>query len=1478
MSQFRAGIDVSKGTYNIIRGNSSGLWIGTNTSTVNINSSKLNISSLNVSIVTNYDGIEFSNNPTITVNSLDAAERSRHIPTTEWVNNYFDSRMAALNLQLNKDIVPYGVNLLELKRIPFQTLPSSITPTLPDKTTRVSILILGPGGRAGANVSSLSDTNVSIGIGGAGGSGGAVYYPSIHCNFSKPFNINFSYSTDENSNPVPLSTILSYSTELLSSMNVSLRSKVISIAYGGSNGEDTTYDLPGAQGHPGSSIIYYTYGQSAGQPGSSNISGNGALYTGLKNVSKTLINYGGNNILSYEVDQTILDNVGGSQRIVYDTNTVNISTINPGKGAVYMWCWNDSATLQLNSSKTFNVSNGLGTQYNRLNAESEVISYRDTLTGPEKVFSITNVSNNCSIMYIDNIASKPLDFYTNAGYMFNASIANMSIFPSNINPINLRIGEHATTINSSENTIQLGNENVVTRVHQLNALDTSKKLMIGNLQSTGGISVGTDVSMPNTVLLSAASTNLSKMVIKSHKLDINVSNVSINSGGFETLTSDLSGNIAIGTSGKVIKANTIIYTESNIVMGLNSVITIGGISIGNDGGTVTQNNNNIVCTNLTVKGGVGRSVALLDNSNLSVFLVNEYGDVRANSLNIKEDSASISSDGTILGTSLNVSNAGIVAASISSAGAITGTSINVSNAIFTTAGTINASISSAGAITGTSIQVSNAGVNTASITSLGAISGTSATIFGPINVSNLGVNTASISSTGDIIGKSAVFTSGGSINASISSAGDITGTSINVSNAGATTASITSAGVISGTSIIFSTAGTINASINSAGAISGTSINVSNAGTTTASITSEGDITGKSAVFTSGGSINASISSAGAITGTSINVSNAGATTASISSSGVISGTSIIFSTAGTINASISSAGAITGTSINVSNAGATTAFISSAGAIRGTSATILGSINVSNGGSINVSNAGATTASITSAGAITGTSATINGELIINDSLGNETLSLGSDGVITGRNNVFIYGSINVSTGGVYVGEDFSASSATISGPITAGTQTIRNGDITSWGNIRANGNITATANLYVPMIEPLSSTTNIQVGNTQTRGSIVIGNNTNGGISIGTDSVQENTILLNANNASLNKMQLNATNMSINTNSAVFKVLNSLGLTVNSNNILTLDTSGNTTLGHHSNVTMLNSSLCLFNTSVLSLNSNGLNTIFSDNYGNVTVGNSAGTTNIMSLKQINFNTPMVTFNTPITNSTPKGLSITSSGIVSYANYQAPGVVIYCGETSSLSTTEFIQDPFCICSPSGGTNVSSNVSGALSLGMGVDTNGRFGYINCAEFGFNRDIYLASRGNASVYIGNPLSQIGDLKSNLYVNGLTTITGNTVCLGTVSAASDINLKKDIFTVENAIDKVKRLRGVNFTYKINDEKSMGVIAQEIQEIIPEVVKDNGGTLTVNYGALAGVFIEAIKEISLNHEHAINELKEQIKCLTLNILTRA
>ena len=1480
MSQFRAGIDISKDTYNIIKGNTSGIFIGSNTSTVNINSSKLNISSSNISIVSNYDGVEFSNNPIITISSIDPAEKSRHIPTTEWVNNYFDSKFKALNLQLNANVVPYGVNLLELKRIPFQTLPSSITPVLPDKTTRVSLLVLGPGGSAGLNVSSLDSTNVSFGIGGAGGGGGAIFYPSIHCNFSMPFNINFSYSSDENNIPTPLATIISYSDELLRSTNVSLRNKVLAISNSGSKGSNTTYDTPGTQGTPGSGVIFYTYGQSVCQPGSLNISGNGSVYTGLLNTSKTLTNFGGNNLLSYEIDKNIIDNVGGSQSITYNASvptTLQISTIEPGKGAVYMWCWSDSGALQLNSSNTFNVSNGLGTQYNRLNNESEIISYRDTLTGPEKIFSITNVSKNCSIMYIDNIESKPIDFYTTGGYNFNASITNMSIFPENSKPIKFSIGENSTVINNSENTIQLGNESVVTRAYQLNSLDSSKKLMIGNLQSTGGISIGTETSIPNTVLISATSTALDKMIIQSNKLNINVSDVNvnvskiaINSSGFETFISDENGNLTIGNVGKRITARTTIHTNSNIVMEGNSTITIGGISIRNDGGTVSQNSNLITGTKIVVSGGGNRSIQLLDNSNASVFIVNQYGNVTATAFNVSTGGAikaSISEAGIIDGIGaningfINIKNGANTTSTISSEGLITATSINVSNA-----GSTHATISPAGLITVTSINVSNSGTSKATISETGVINGTSI---------NFGIGTtinASISSSGVITGTSINVSNAGSTHATISPAGLITGTSINVSNGGISSASISSTGDINGKSIVFSSGGSINASISSDGIISGTNANISGSlfikrqGTTTATISETGLINVTSINVSNNGTNKASISETGSMNVTSINVSNNGTNKASISETGSINVTSINVSN-GTVNtASITSAGAITGTSATVSgnifstgNISTTSGSITSAGVITGTSATVSGNI-------FSTGNISTTSGSITSAGAITGTSANINGPLSVKIS-GTNILTIGSDGIINGNNNLFINGDIaTTGTGSLSIAKNITAQSATITGVVNVksfgGTGGTINADenITSSKNLIADVDIKAGGIVYAPRFESTSPTTNMVIGNLQT----------SGGILLGSGVVSANTVALNANTPNLNKMQINASNMSINTDAAVFKVLNSLGLTANSNNILTLDTSGNTTLGNASNVTMINSTFCLFNTSTLSLNSNGLNTIFSDVYGNVTVGNSVGTTNIMSLKQINFNTPLVTFNTPTTNSTPKGNCIVNSGIVSYTNYLSPGVIIYCGENSCRNTTDFAQDPFCICSPSGGKNVSEISSGGLSLGMGVDTDGRFGYINCAEFGSHRDIYLSSRGNASVYIGNPTSQVGSIPSNLFVNGQTTITGNTVCLGTVSAGSDMKLKKDIVTVENALDKVKGLRGVNFTYIEKEIKSMGVIAQEIQEIIPEVVTDNSGTLTVNYGALSGLFIEAIKEMSIKHENSIKELKEKISIL--------
>ena len=65
----------------------------------------------------------------------------------------------------------------------------------------------------------------------------------------------------------------------------------------------------------------------------------------------------------------------------------------------------------------------------------------------------------------------------------------------------------------------------------------------------------------------------------------------------------------------------------------------------------------------------------------------------------------------------------------------------------------------------------------------------------------------------------------------------------------------------------------------------------------------------------------------------------------------------------------------------------------------------------------------------------------------------------------------------------------------------------------------------------------------------------------------------------------------------------------------------------------------------------------------------------------------------------------------------------------------------------------------------------------------------------------------------------------------------------------------LDKVNALRGVSYTK--DGENSIGVIAQEVQKVIPEVVQDNEEYLSVAYGNLVGVLIEAVKELSAEVE---------------------
>ena len=82
----------------------------------------------------------------------------------------------------------------------------------------------------------------------------------------------------------------------------------------------------------------------------------------------------------------------------------------------------------------------------------------------------------------------------------------------------------------------------------------------------------------------------------------------------------------------------------------------------------------------------------------------------------------------------------------------------------------------------------------------------------------------------------------------------------------------------------------------------------------------------------------------------------------------------------------------------------------------------------------------------------------------------------------------------------------------------------------------------------------------------------------------------------------------------------------------------------------------------------------------------------------------------------------------------------------------------------------------------------------------------------------------------------------------------TATSDRTLKEDIETIDGALDTVKSLRGVTYKWVNNKNDGLGLIAQELEEIVPAAVEtDANGVKSINYNALIGILVEAIKELS-------------------------
>jgi 3-dehydroquinate synthase class II len=90
-------------------------------------------------------------------------------------------------------------------------------------------------------------------------------------------------------------------------------------------------------------------------------------------------------------------------------------------------------------------------------------------------------------------------------------------------------------------------------------------------------------------------------------------------------------------------------------------------------------------------------------------------------------------------------------------------------------------------------------------------------------------------------------------------------------------------------------------------------------------------------------------------------------------------------------------------------------------------------------------------------------------------------------------------------------------------------------------------------------------------------------------------------------------------------------------------------------------------------------------------------------------------------------------------------------------------------------------------------------------------------------------------------------------GNLSANGTITASSDIKLKKNIETITNALEKVNQLNGVEYDRIDIKDHQIGLIAQEVEKVIPDVVYDNDGTKSVAYQNLVALLIQAIKELN-------------------------
>jgi hypothetical protein len=139
---------------------------------------------------------------------------------------------------------------------------------------------------------------------------------------------------------------------------------------------------------------------------------------------------------------------------------------------------------------------------------------------------------------------------------------------------------------------------------------------------------------------------------------------------------------------------------------------------------------------------------------------------------------------------------------------------------------------------------------------------------------------------------------------------------------------------------------------------------------------------------------------------------------------------------------------------------------------------------------------------------------------------------------------------------------------------------------------------------------------------------------------------------------------------------------------------------------------------------------------------------------------------------------------------------------------------------------------------------------------------------IMTSGKVGIGLSSPTDKLHVKDGNIRTNGCL-IGSNLAC------PSDARLKEDIHTLDHALDRVGRLRGVEYLWRDEVRKKqslpegpqVGLIAQEVQEVVPQaVIEGSDGYLTVDYSRLVPLLIEAVKE----QQRTISQLSERVNDL--------